>query len=108
MASSSAASTSSNKQNGIGLTFKIANIKHIAVSVFSPPDYKFIEWNEETGQHYAEFKTEDGLNKVWLEDDKSIELRMKAASDAGVAGTAYWKLGMEKSSVWNIIQKFIN
>ena len=43
MASSSAASTSSNKQNGIGLTFKIANIKHIAVSVFSPPDNKFIE-----------------------------------------------------------------
>lgn len=67
-----------------------------------------IQWNEETGQHYAEFKTEDGLNKVWLEDDKSVELRMKAASDAGVAGTAYWKLGMEKSSVWNIIQKFIN
>ena len=65
-------------------------------------------WNEETQQYYAEFTTEDGLNKVWLEDDKSIELRMKAASDANVAGMAYWKLGMEKSSIWKVIQKFIN
>lgn len=65
-------------------------------------------WDEETQQYYAEFTTEDGQNKVWLEDDKSIELRMKAASDANVAGMAYWKLGMEKSSIWKVIQKFIN
>lgn len=67
-----------------------------------------IVWNEESGQNYAEYKTEDGLNKVWLEDDKSIGARMKIASDAGVAGMAYWKLGMEKASVWNVIQKFVN
>lgn len=66
------------------------------------------KWDETTGQNYAEFKTEDGLNKVWLEDEKSIELRMKAASDADVAGMAYWKLGMEKESIWKVIQKFVN
>ena len=37
MTSSKAASTSSNKQNGVGLTFSIANNKLIAVNVFSPP-----------------------------------------------------------------------
>lgn len=67
-----------------------------------------LKWNEETGQYYAEFKTADGLNKVWLEDAKSIGLRMKAISDAGVAGAAYWKLGMEQSKIWNTIQKFVN
>lgn len=36
--SSSAASTSSNKQNGTGLTFSIANNNAMAVNVFSPPD----------------------------------------------------------------------
>lgn len=65
-------------------------------------------WNEETGQYYAEYKTEEGLNRIWIEDDKSIELKMKAASEAGVAGMAYWKLGMESSSIWNVIQKFVN
>lgn len=65
-------------------------------------------WNEETGQYYAEYKTEEGLNRIWIEDDKSIELKMKAVSEADVAGMAYWKLGMESSSIWNVIQKFVN
>ena len=38
LASSKAASTSSNKQNGTVLTFRMANRSEIAVSVFSPPD----------------------------------------------------------------------
>ena len=42
-ASSRAASTSSNKQNGIFLIFKTANSRLIAVRVFSPPDNKLIE-----------------------------------------------------------------
>ena len=42
MASSRAASTSSNKQNGTVLTFRIANNSEIAVSVFSPPDKREI------------------------------------------------------------------
>lgn len=67
-----------------------------------------IKWDDSTGQNYAEYKTEDGMNKVWLEDDKSIELKMKAVADAGVAGAAYWKLGMEKESIWKVIQKFVN
>lgn len=65
-------------------------------------------WDEETGQNYAEYKTKEGLNKVWIEDDKSIESRMKAATDAKVAGTAYWKLGMEQPGIWRVIQKFVN
>ena len=38
LASSKAASTSSNKQKGTGLIFNIANNNDIAVNVFSPPD----------------------------------------------------------------------
>lgn len=88
----------------------------IATSAYSMSQIKaFVEahqakmiWDEETGQYYAEYKTEEGLNRIWIEDDKSIELKMKAASEAGVAGMAYWKLGMESSSIWNVIQKFVN
>ena len=43
LASSRAASTSSNIQNGLGLTFKMANNTAIAVRVFSPPDNRPIE-----------------------------------------------------------------
>lgn len=65
-------------------------------------------WDEETGQYYGEYKTEEGLNRIWLEEDKSIELKMKSIHDNDLAGVAEWKLGMEKESVWNIIQKYTN
>ena len=42
LASSKAASTSSNTQNGDGLDLMIANKRLIAVKVFSPPDNKVI------------------------------------------------------------------
>ena len=38
LASSSGASISSSRQNGLGRYLKIANINDIAVSAFSPPD----------------------------------------------------------------------
>ena len=42
LASSSGASTSSSRQNGAGLSWKIANTSAIAVSAFSPPDSRWI------------------------------------------------------------------
>ena len=42
--SSKGASTSSSKQNGAGLSWKIAKTKAIAVSAFSPPESKLILW----------------------------------------------------------------
>jgi hypothetical protein len=42
LASSSGASTSSSRQNGAGLSWKIANTSAIAVSAFSPPDSRWM------------------------------------------------------------------
>jgi len=65
-------------------------------------------WDNEVGQYYGEYKSDEGLNRIWLEEDKSIELKMKAIHDNDLAGVAEWKLGMEKESVWNVIQKYTN
>ena len=65
-------------------------------------------WDEKTGQYYAEFKKDGILYRCWLEDDKSIEKRMKAVSEENIAGVAAWRLGFEKPSVWNIIIKYVN
>lgn len=66
------------------------------------------EWNEETGQYYGEYETAEGRHRIWLEEDKSIELKMKAISENKVAGVAGWKLGLEKESIWNVIIKYTN
>jgi spore germination protein YaaH len=65
-------------------------------------------WDEESGQYYGEFQSDGVLFKTWLEEDKSIEAKMKVINEAQVAGVASWKLGLEKSSIWDIIIKYIN
>lgn len=66
------------------------------------------EWDEETGQYYGEFQADGGTYKVWLEEETSIEEKMKLISENKVAGVAAWKLGLEKKSVWDVIIKYVN
>ncbi len=66
------------------------------------------EWEESVAQYYAEYTIDNVLYKVWLEEDESIEAKMKAIHAADLAGVAGWRLGFEKSSIWNVIQKYVN
>lgn len=66
------------------------------------------EWDEAYGSHYGEFEKDGAIYKMWLEDDKSIEEKMKVIYEANVAGIGAWKLGLEKEEVWNVIIRYIN
>lgn len=66
------------------------------------------EKDEITGQYYAEYEKEGITYKIWLEEEESIDARLKAIYDAKVAGVASWRLGFEKSSIWDIILKYVN
>ena len=65
-------------------------------------------WDDVTKQYYGEYERGGSVYKIWLEEDKSIEAKMELINEANVAGIAGWKLGLEKSSVWNIIVKYVN
>lgn len=65
-------------------------------------------WDDLTGMYYGEYKEGRFLYKMWVEDEKSLELKMKAATDGNTAGVAFWKLSLEKSSVWDMIIKYTN
>ncbi|MFU0825966.1 MAG: GH18 domain-containing protein [Lachnoclostridium sp.] len=64
-------------------------------------------WDEKTGQYYCEFEKDGSTYKIWLEEEKSIELKLKSISQADLAGIAGWKLGLEKEDIWDIINKYI-
>lgn len=66
------------------------------------------EWDEETGQYYAEYEDGDAVYKIWLEDETSIGEKVERAYENSLAGTAAWKLGMEKGEVWEVIKKYMN
>lgn len=66
------------------------------------------KWDNETKQYYAEYESGGKTYKIWLEEEKSLEEKLKVITENNVAGIASWKLGLEKSSVWNVILKYVN
>jgi spore germination protein YaaH len=66
------------------------------------------KWDEETGCYYVEYKNNGATYRMWQEEDKSIEEKMKVIYKADVAGSAAWKLGLETPSIWNVIERYLN
>lgn len=65
-------------------------------------------WDETTGQNYAQYEKDGITYEIWLEDDASIEEKMKLVDEFEIAGVASWKLGLEKKSIWDTIIKYVN
>ena len=53
-------------------------------------------------------KPMDGTYRIWLEDRQSLEEKLKVIKENGLAGVAEWSLGMEDSSVWDLILQYVN
>lgn len=64
-------------------------------------------WNEECGQFYAEYESDGATYKIWLENEISIEEKMKLIQENDLAGVAEWKLGFQKDTVWAVINKYL-
>lgn len=67
-----------------------------------------ITWDEEAKQNFATWTDGDTTYKIWLEDVKSLEPKLKLMKEYGLAGTAAWALGQESSDVWPLIQQYVN
>ncbi len=66
------------------------------------------QWDSQNGQYYGEYIKDGFIYKMWLEEEESIDLKLKAIKDADVAGLAAWKLGLEKNEIWDTINKYLN
>lgn len=65
-------------------------------------------WSDEVGQYYVEYENGGSIYQIWMEDAASIEQKLKVMDSFRLAGGAFWKLGLEQSSVWDTIIKYIN
>lgn len=65
-------------------------------------------WQEDLGQYYAEYQNENVTYKIWLETQESLELKLNVMADQSLAGAAFWKLGLEKTEIWDTIIKYMN
>lgn len=65
-------------------------------------------WDEESGQYYTEYENGGKTYKIWIENEASLEEKLKVMKEHSLAGAAYWKLGFERSSAWDTIIKYVN
>ena len=64
-------------------------------------------WDASIGQNVATVETSDARYTIWMEDEQSMEEKLKVIQSADLAGVAEWKLGFECADVWSLISKYI-
>ena len=63
-------------------------------------------WDEEAGQYIAEYELENGNTaKIWMEDPRSMAVKLQYTRDAGIAGTACWVYGQQTADMLDVFGK---
>lgn len=60
-------------------------------------------WQEPIGQYYGELDSDEGKQYLWMEEERSLGLKMDIIKKYDLAGVACWKLGLEPESVWDVV-----
>jgi spore germination protein YaaH len=66
-------------------------------------------WDEKKDQYFASVENSDGTkSEVWLEDARSLGLKLDEMKENKLAGAAFWKSGFETSDIWDTVTPYIN
>ena len=63
-------------------------------------------WDDKTGQNYAEWKTEAGTNKVWLEDTESLKAKLDVMKACDIGGVAVWQLAFGNDEAFALVNGY--
>lgn len=66
------------------------------------------EWDEETCQNYGEYTENGSLFQVWLEDARSLEVKLNIMDKYQIGGVACWRLGYEEPEIWDVIGVYLS
>ena len=62
-----------------------------------------LTWDDEVGQYTGQTTIGSARKYIWLEDERSMKLKMDTIKEEDLAGVAVWKLGLEPKEIWNVI-----
>lgn len=65
-------------------------------------------WREEYCQNYVEYQSNGKTVQCWLEDTASIKVKLQVMNAQQIAGVAAWKVGIEDTSVWEVMEQYTN
>ena len=60
-------------------------------------------WDNNISQNVAVYERDGASFKIWAEDESSLSMKVSLVSKYQLGGTAAWKLGLEESSIWQVI-----
>ena len=83
--------------------YSMAEVENILSQVGVTPT-----WDDEVKQNYATWESEGSTYEVWVEDASSLEPKLQLIKEYGLAGSAAWRLGYEKTEIWDLILKYVN
>ena len=62
-----------------------------------------LTWDDEVGQYVGQTTVGNATKYIWMEDERSMKLKMDAVKEADLSGVAVWKLGLEPKEIWDVI-----
>lgn len=65
-----------------------------------------ISWDDTTKQNYAEWTKGDITAKVWLEDESSLDEKLKVMAKYDLAGAAAWQIDFSEPYAWRAIRNY--
>ncbi|MGE5473805.1 MAG: glycosyl hydrolase family 18 protein [Ignavibacteriales bacterium] len=64
-----------------------------------------IEWDDESGQLYAQYTKNNAIYKIWLENDASVNLKSSLVHKYNLAGVAIWEKSFADENVWKVLKR---
>ena len=59
-------------------------------------------WDKKTSQNYVEYTLDGKRHQIWIEDKKSMKLRLNLVKQHHLGGVAAWYMGAETSDIWDV------
>lgn len=85
-----------------------------SVDLSIPQSYQLIsqykattKWDESVGQYRSTYKKQGVTHTIWLEESRSMGLKVQASLQWQIGGLAYWYIGSESTDMWTAIANSI-
>ncbi|QNG58306.1 LysM peptidoglycan-binding domain-containing protein [Bacillus sp. PAMC26568] len=59
-------------------------------------------WDKTASQYYVEYTEKGEKHQIWIEDKKSVELRLNMIKRNYLGGAAAWYIGSETPDIWGV------
>ncbi|MEJ9232313.1 LysM peptidoglycan-binding domain-containing protein [Peribacillus butanolivorans] len=59
-------------------------------------------WDKKTSQNYVEYTSKGKKHQIWIEDKKSMKLRLDLVKQNHLGGISAWYIGSETPDIWDV------